>query len=75
MDTSVDRMIEIDRQIREKNLEGKMILQIHDELIFEIPDGEIEPFRSLVKEKMERVLQLNVPIEVHLAVGKNWAEC
>ncbi len=68
-------MIEIDRVITEKHLEGKMILQIHDELIFEIPDKEIPVFEELVKEKMEHVLQLNVPIEVHMAVGKNWAEC
>jgi DNA polymerase-1 len=69
-------MIEIDRSIKEKNLKGKMILQIHDELIFEIPDEEVPLFEKLVKEKMEQVLTLkNVPIEVHIAVGKNWAEC
>lgn len=68
-------MIEIDRAIEERNAQGKMILQIHDELIFEIPDSEIEFFEQIVKEKMEHVLKLNVPIEVHLAVGKNWAEC
>jgi DNA polymerase-1 len=68
-------MIEIDRVIRERKLEGKMILQIHDELIFEIPDHEIPIFNEIVKEKMEHVLKLNVPIEVHMAVGKNWAEC
>ena len=68
-------MIEIDREIKERKLQGKMILQIHDELIFEVPDGEIDTFKSLVKEKMEGVLKLNVPIEVHIAVGKNWAEC
>ncbi|MDE3046714.1 MAG: DNA polymerase I, partial [Verrucomicrobiota bacterium] len=68
-------MIEIDRVIREQVLEGKMLLQIHDELIFEIPDREIPIFEKLVKEKMETVLTLNVPIEVHMAVGKTWAEC
>jgi len=68
-------MIEIDRVIRERNLKGKMILQIHDELIFEIPDSETAVFEALVKEKMEQVMKLNVPIEVHIAIGKNWAEC
>ena len=68
-------MIEIDRVIREKNLQGKMILQIHDELIFEIPDDEIPIFQEIVKEKMEQVMKLNVPIEVQMSVGKNWAEC
>lgn len=68
-------MIEIDRAIKQQNLKGKMILQIHDELIFEIPDLEIPPFVQIVKEKMEGVMKLNVPIEVHIAIGKNWAEC
>lgn len=68
-------MIEIDRVIEERNLEGKMILQIHDELIFEVPESEISVFQALVKEKMEQAMELLVPIEVHVAVGKNWAEC
>src|SRR3989338_4814469 len=68
-------MIEIDREIAKRGLEGRMILQIHDELIFEVPDSEIPLFQKLVKNKMETVFQLNIPIEVHIAVGKNWAEC
>lgn len=68
-------MIEIDQCLQKRSLQGKMILQIHDELIFEIPDAEIPDFQILVKEKMEHVLSLNVPIEVQMAVGKNWAEC
>jgi len=68
-------MIEIDREIDRRSLKGKMILQIHDELIFEVPDEEVAAFEQVAKEKMEQVLQLNVPIEVHIAVGKNWAEC
>lgn len=66
-------MIAIDKEIL--HLQGKMILQIHDELIFEVPESEIPIFEALVKEKMEKVTQLEVPIEVNLAVGKNWAEC
>ncbi|MBS0624766.1 MAG: DNA polymerase I [Verrucomicrobia bacterium] len=68
-------MIEIDKVLIERKLQGKMILQIHDELIFEIPDEEIHIFQKIVKEKMEHVMKLSVPIEVHLAVGKNWGEC
>jgi len=68
-------MIEIDRSISNMRLKGEMILQIHDELIFEIPDEEIQVFENMVKEKMERVLQLNVPIEVSISIGKNWGEC
>jgi DNA polymerase-1 len=68
-------MIQIETTLEEKQLKGMMILQIHDELIFEVPDEEISTFKHLVKEKMEKVIHLNVPIEVHIAVGKNWAEC
>lgn len=68
-------MIAIDKEIKERRLNGKMILQIHDELIFEVPDEEVPIFKQLVKEKMESVWKLQVPIEVHIAVGNNWAEC
>lgn len=68
-------MIEIDLAIRKEALRGRMILQIHDELIFEVPDEEVAAFKQLVKAKMENVFKLKVPIEVHIAVGKNWAEC
>lgn len=68
-------MIHIDRAIDEKQLRGAMILQIHDELIFEVPDEEIPIFKEIVKEKMEKVLTLNVPIEVSINIGKNWGEC
>lgn len=68
-------MINIDREISKQKLQGKMILQIHDELIFEVPDEEISAFKELIKNKMEQVFKLKVPVEVHIAVGKNWAEC
>lgn len=68
-------MIAIDDEIKRKKLQGHMILQIHDELIFEVPDSEISIFKELIKNKMEHVFKLKVPIEVHIAVGKNWAEC
>jgi DNA polymerase-1 len=68
-------MIQIDQAIDQKKLKGSMILQIHDELIFEVPPEETAIFKHLVKEKMENVFSLEVPIEVHISVGKNWAEC
>lgn len=68
-------MIEISEEIEKRKLEGRMILQIHDELIFEVPDPEIRTFQQLVKDKMEHVFKLKVPLVVHMAVGKNWAEC
>ncbi|MCC5832567.1 MAG: DNA polymerase I [Chlamydiales bacterium] len=68
-------MLEIDHRLNAKEMEGYMILQIHDELIFEVPDHEIDELRSLVREAMEGVFSLKVPLIVDLAVGKNWAEC
>jgi len=68
-------MIQIEEEVQKKRLRGSMILQIHDELIFEVPDEETDIFTKFVKEKMEGVIALNVPLETHIAVGKNWAEC
>ncbi len=52
-----------------------MILQIHDELIFEVPDFELIDFQPLVREAMENVFKLKVPLVVDIAIGKNWKEC
>jgi DNA polymerase-1 len=68
-------MIEIDKEITKRNLKGYMILQIHDELLFEVPEDEIEIFKSFVKEKMENVFDLKVPLTVDIEIGKNLAEC
>lgn len=68
-------MLKIDKELSKKQVEGYMILQIHDELIFELPENEIELFTSLVTQEMENVIPLKVPLTVHLAVGKNWKEC
>ncbi len=79
-------MIEIDAKIHGKRLEGSMILQIHDELVFDIPESEQEIFEEIVKETMEGILIKNSkwdtgqswivfpPIVVDISVGKNWAE-
>jgi len=65
-------MITIHRLIKERSYGTRMILQVHDELIFEVPDGEIETMKKLVKQEMEEVLKLAVPIKVEMGVGKNW---
>jgi DNA polymerase-1 len=65
-------MITIHRLIKERSYGTRMILQVHDELIFEVPDGEIETMKKLVKQEMEGVLKLAVPIKVEMGVGKNW---
>lgn len=68
-------MLEVDRKLAQEGLRGYMILQIHDELLFEFPDEEAEALQRLVKKAMEGVWKLKVPLEVNLTIGKNWAEC
>ena len=51
-----------------------MTLQVHDELVFEVPEAEIDTMRSLVKERMERVHALTVPLLVEMGVGTNWRD-
>ncbi len=68
-------MIEIYREMKRQHLKSKMILQIHDELIFDAFDKEEKQLRDMVKTKMENVVKLKVPIEVTVKTGKNWAEC
>lgn len=68
-------MLRIDALLSERDVRGYMILQIHDELIFELPDEEIEVFTPLVKEAMESVFMLKVPLVVDISIGKNWKEC
>ncbi len=67
-------MIDIWREIKKRNLKSKMILQVHDELVFEVPDKERKTLEPLVKEKMENVFPLEIPLKVHLEWGVNWAE-
>ena len=68
-------MIAIEEEITKKNLLGYMILQIHDELLFEVPENEIDIFKNLVKDKMENVFKLKVPLIVDIEIGKNLSEC
>ncbi len=66
-------MIEVDKQL--ESMDTLMLLQIHDELIFEVPDKEMSTLKPLVKKAMENVVKLKVPLVVDLSVGKNWKEC
>ncbi|MGH9500979.1 MAG: DNA polymerase I [Terriglobales bacterium] len=67
-------MIRIDADIRERGLASRMTLQVHDELVFEVPDAEIDTMPALVKERMERVYALTVPLLVEMGVGANWRD-
>jgi DNA polymerase I len=67
-------MVRIHRAIRERGLAGRMLLQVHDELIFEAPPGEIEAMAELVRGHMENVVALKVPLVVDVGTGPNWLE-
>ena len=67
-------MIRIHRRLIQEGRESKLTLQIHDELVFEVPEGELEGLRALVKEEMEGVMKLSIPLKVDIGLGKNWAE-
>lgn len=68
-------MINIFNEIKKRNLKTKMLLQIHDELIFDTPKDELDEVLTLVREQMENVVQLNVPLTVSISYGKNLYEC
>lgn len=67
-------MIEVDKALKEKNLKSQMILQVHDELIFDVFEDELEEVMSLVKEKMEHCIKMDVPLIVEGNYAKNWCE-
>lgn len=67
-------MIGVDRKMAEEGLRSKMVLQIHDELLFDTISSEREKLMSIVKEQMEHVTELSVPLTVECNYGKNWLE-
>ncbi|MEX0961671.1 MAG: DNA polymerase I [Simkaniaceae bacterium] len=68
-------MLEIYKKIYNSSLDAQMILQIHDELIFEVKDSDLQELKQLVKSTMEGVFPLKVPLTVDISFGKNWGEC
>ncbi|UCD82527.1 MAG: DNA polymerase I, partial [Desulfobacterales bacterium] len=67
-------MIKVDDALREKKLESAMLLTVHDELVFEVPPAELDKITRLIKDNMEGVWELKVPLKVNIAKGKNWDE-
>jgi DNA polymerase-1 len=67
-------MIAIDRELRARRLKTKMVLQVHDELLFEVPLDETAEIEKLVRESMEGVVKLNVPLVADLSFGQNWRD-
>ena len=67
-------MISIDRKLAERRLKTRMVLQVHDELLFEVPTEETAEVEELVRAEMEGVIKLKVPIIVDLGFGPNWRD-
>jgi DNA polymerase-1 len=67
-------MVQLNEKLKMKNSKTNMILQVHDELVFEVPDKELKKVAKTVKEVMEKTFPLSVPLIVELKVGKNWGQ-
>ena len=67
-------MIRMNAELEKNNFNAKMILQVHDELVFEVHKDQVAPFMSFVKELMCNILELRVPLEVDVGNGENWEE-
>ena len=67
-------MIAIQKRLKSENKNSKMILQVHDELVFDVPKYEIDEIKILIKEEMENAFKLDVPLVVDIGIGSNWLE-
>ncbi|MBP3943514.1 DNA polymerase I [Sphingobacteriaceae bacterium WQ 2009] len=67
-------MLGIQQDIKDQGLHGKMIMQVHDELVFDVPQGEVAAFRALITDRMTNAIQTAVPLEIEIGEGKNWLE-
>jgi DNA polymerase-1 len=67
-------MIRVARELREQKLRTKMVLQVHDELVLDVPADEVDEVRERVQQAMEQVIELKVPIVADVAVGPNWRD-
>ena len=67
-------MIRIDQRLRTESFESRMLLQVHDELVFEAPPAEVDRLQAMVREEMEGAAELSVPLVVDIGIGANWVE-
>lgn len=67
-------MIHVSDALKGQNFQSRMLLQVHDELVFDVHKSEVDRFTGLVKEKMEKAISLSVPLDVELGLGTNWLE-
>jgi len=66
-------MLNVSKKLRERGLKTRMVLQIHDELLFEVPEDELPVARDLVTREMEHAMEISVPLKVDAGAGKTWA--
>ena len=67
-------MINVFKAMGGQQLKSKMLLQVHDELVFDVHESEIDLMKSLVKKEMESAVELNVPLDVEIEIGDNWLD-
>jgi len=67
-------MLGIQKEITEQGLSGKMIMQVHDELVFDVPENEVEIFKEIIQTKMTTAIKTEIPLVVEIGQGKNWLE-
>lgn len=65
-------MINIQRDIEDQGLKGKMIMQVHDELVFDVPKSEVTEFKKIIENRMKNAIKMEVPIEIEIGEGSNW---
>ena len=67
-------MLNIFRRLKEEKRPSKLLMQVHDELVFETPASQVESEAAMIKEEMNRAMKLKVPLKVEIGWGKNWQE-
>lgn len=67
-------MLAIQQDIQAQGLQGKMIMQVHDELVFDVPEQEVAAFRAIISHRMTTAMETSVPLEIEIGEGKNWLE-
>ena len=67
-------MIAIQKHLKSESWKSKMLLQVHDELVFDVPKEEVDALKTMVKNEMENAFDIDVPLVVDIGIGKNWLE-
>jgi DNA polymerase I len=67
-------MVAVHNAMKDKNLQSRMILQVHDELVFDVHIDEMDTIKTLVKTAMEHAIKITVPMEVEMEIGDNWLD-